>query len=114
MCVRLGCEEILLSSCACLCAADEDRSVVSELIEALPETPHKTPSRTPSMETARPSKRASGPGRGRSRVPEDKPTRKDPGLHSREELRKRKGSGPPVSSVLAFKTSMIVFFTPPL
>ncbi|XP_062302630.1 microtubule-associated protein 2-like [Osmerus eperlanus] len=69
---------------------DEDRSIMSELIEALPETPHKSPTRTPSIETARPSKRASGPGRGRSGAPEDKATRKDPGFHPREELRKRK------------------------
>ncbi|KAM4602195.1 uncharacterized protein ACJ7VT_020168 [Polymixia lowei] len=65
---------------------DDDRSVMTEQIEALPRT--QSPTCTPVVD--RPTKRAPGRGRGPSESSQSKITRKEPGHHSREEIRKKK------------------------
>ncbi|KAM3857121.1 uncharacterized protein ACN63O_019103 [Diretmus argenteus] len=65
---------------------DDDKSVMTEQIEALPQT--KSPTRTPVVD--RPAKRGPGRGRGHSDATESKVSRKVPSHHHREEMKKKK------------------------
>ncbi|XP_051283487.1 microtubule-associated protein 2-like isoform X2 [Dicentrarchus labrax] len=67
---------------------DEDKSIMTEQIEALPQT--QSPTSTPVVD--RPAKRAPGRGRGRLGTTESKVFRKVPSHHPpREEIKKKKG-----------------------
>ncbi|XP_044043235.1 microtubule-associated protein 2-like isoform X3 [Siniperca chuatsi] len=66
---------------------DDDKSIMTEQIEALPQT--QSPTRTPVVD--RPAKRAPGRGRGRPGTTESKVFRKVPSHHPpREEMKKKK------------------------
>ncbi|XP_071371438.1 microtubule-associated protein 2-like [Centroberyx affinis] len=65
---------------------DDDKSVMTEQIEALPQT--QSPTSTPVVD--RPAKRAPGRGRGHSDITESKVSRKVPSHHPREEMKKKK------------------------
>lgn len=69
--------------------ADDDKSIMTEQIAALPHA--QSPSSTAAVD--RPAKRAPGRGRGRPGPTETRLYRKVPGHHPpREELKKKKGS----------------------
>ncbi|MEQ2252553.1 hypothetical protein ILYODFUR_022904 [Ilyodon furcidens] len=68
---------------------DDDKSIMTEQIEALPQTQDSLPA---SMVVGVPAKRFSGKGRGRLGTAECKVTRKAPTYHlPKEEIRKKKG-----------------------
>lgn len=71
-------------------ATDDDKSIMTEQIEALPQT--QSPTSTPVV-VDRPTKRGPGRGRGRPGATDCKVSRKTPTHHpTREELKKKKGS----------------------
>uniref|UniRef100_G3PPG8 Microtubule-associated protein n=1 Tax=Gasterosteus aculeatus TaxID=69293 RepID=G3PPG8_GASAC len=68
---------------------DDDKSIMTELIEALPRV--QSPTSTPLVD--KPAKRAPGRGRGHPGTSESKVSRKVPSHHPpREEMKKKKGS----------------------
>ncbi|XP_042261092.1 microtubule-associated protein 2-like isoform X8 [Thunnus maccoyii] len=66
---------------------DDDKSIMTEQIEALPQT--QSPTSRPVVD--RPAKRAPGRGRGHPSTTESKVSRKVPSHHPREEMKKKKG-----------------------
>ncbi|KAM7365638.1 hypothetical protein PAMP_016555 [Pampus punctatissimus] len=66
---------------------DDDKSIMTEQIEALPQI--QSPTSTPVV--GRPAKRAPGRGRGHLSITESKVSRKVPSHHPREEMKKKKG-----------------------
>ncbi|KAK9523942.1 hypothetical protein VZT92_017819 [Zoarces viviparus] len=65
---------------------DDDKSIMTEQIEALPQV--QSPTTTPVVD--RPAKRAPGRGRGHPGTTESKVSRKVPSHHPREEMKKKK------------------------
>ncbi|XP_067439151.1 microtubule-associated protein 2-like isoform X2 [Thunnus thynnus] len=65
---------------------DDDKSIMTEQIEALPQT--QSPTSRPVVD--RPAKRAPGRGRGHPSTTESKVSRKVPSHHPREEMKKKK------------------------
>ncbi|CAK6969876.1 microtubule-associated protein 2-like isoform X7 [Scomber scombrus] len=65
---------------------DDDKSIMTEQIEALPQT--QSPTSTPVVD--RPAKRALVRGRGHPSITESKVSRKVPSHHPREEMKKKK------------------------
>ncbi|XP_060923296.1 microtubule-associated protein 2-like [Limanda limanda] len=80
---------ILDSDSGWMDSQDEDKSIMTEQIEALPLTQSSTGS--PAAAAAdRPAKRAPGRGRGHAGTAESKVSRKAPGHHPREDMKKKK------------------------
>ncbi|XP_056226313.1 microtubule-associated protein 2-like isoform X3 [Seriola aureovittata] len=78
---------ILDTESGCMDSKDDDKSIMTEQIEALPHT--QSPTSTPVV-VDRPAKRAPGRGRGNSGTTESKLSRKVPSHHPREEMKKKK------------------------
>ncbi|KAG7239314.1 hypothetical protein INR49_029279 [Caranx melampygus] len=78
---------ILDTDSGCMDLKDDDKSIMTEQIEALPHT--QSSASTPPV-VDRPAKRAPGRGRGNSGTTEGKVSRKVPSHHPREEMKKKK------------------------
>ncbi|XP_029373926.1 microtubule-associated protein 2-like [Echeneis naucrates] len=78
---------ILETDSGCMHLKDDDKSIMTEQIEALPHT--QSPTSTPVV-VDRPAKRAHGRGRGNAGTTDSKVSRKVPSHHPREEMKKKK------------------------